>query len=164
MRWPLLIVLAFGAIILQSTLLTHVTVGGVTPNLILMLAVLHSIFQGPKQGAIWGFFLGLLTDIYLGRFIGMNALAIGITSLLVGILAQRAFKENILVPIFAMFFGTLFNELVYLILGKLNGLYWPWQLWLWRALPTAVFNTCLVPLIYSRYYYLSTGEKENQAL
>lgn len=164
MNYPILIILAFVGIVLQSTILHHVQVGGVTPDLILVLVVFHSIFQGPKRGAIFGFALGLMEDIMLGRFIGMNALAKGMTSLLVGGLAQRAFRENILVPIFTLFLGTLFNELIYLMLGKLTGLNWSWELWLWKAIPIAIYNTCLVPFVYSRFYYWSTGERENHAL
>jgi len=159
-----LTLLALAGLLLQSTLLSFVTVGGVAPDLILVLAVLHSIFTGPKRGAAFGFASGLLEDIFLGRFIGMNALAKGLTSLLVGWFAQRAFRENILVPVFALLLGTLFNELVYFLLGKMAGLSWPWELWLWKTIPVAVYNTCLVPFIYSRFYYWSTGEKENQAL
>lgn len=149
---------------MQSTLLSYFMVGGVTPDLILLLVVLHSIFQGPFKGAAFGFALGLLEDLLLGRFIGMNALAKGLTSLLVGWFAQRTFRENILVPVFALFLGTLFNELVFIILGKVSGLHWPWTLWLWKAFPVALYNTCLVPFIYSRFYYWCTGEKENRAL
>ena len=69
-----LVVLAIISLLLQSTILPYLTVGGVTPDLILVLAVLYSIFQGPKRGALMGFILGLMEDLFLGRFIGMKAL------------------------------------------------------------------------------------------
>ncbi|MFY9174323.1 MAG: rod shape-determining protein MreD [Peptococcia bacterium] len=143
-----LVVLAIISLLLQSTILPYLTVGGVTPDLILVLAVLYSIFQGPKRGALMGFILGLMEDLFLGRFIGMKALTVGLTSLIVGWFAQRAFRENIIVPILAMVTATLFSELIYLCVGKIVGLSWGWDLFLWKAIPLAVYNTCLVPFIY----------------
>lgn len=161
MNYFVLVMLAIIGIIMQSTLFAHIAIAGVTPDIILILVVFYSIFQGPKKGAIFGCALGLLEDIILGRFIGMNALTKGLTAGLVGWFAQRAFKENLLVPIISLFSGSIINELLFLLAGKIMGLHWSFDLWLWRAIPVAVYNTCLVPFIYSRFYYWATKEEED---
>lgn len=156
-----MIVLAIISLLLQSTVLPYLTVGGVTPDLVLVLAILYTIFQGPKRGVAMGFVLGIIEDIFLGRFIGMNALTKGITSFIIGWFSQRAFRENILVPILAMVSATLFNELLFLCVGKIVGLNWGWDLWFWRALPTAIYNTCLVPFIYIPTFNWFTDENSS---
>lgn len=156
-----MILLAMVSILLQSTILPYLTVGGVTPNLILVLAVLYAIFKGPKRGTLMGVVLGLIEDIYLGRFFGMNALTVGLTSCIVGWFAQRAFRENIMVPILAMLSATLFNELIFLCVGKIVGMSWGWDLFLWRAIPLAVYNTCLVPFIYIPTFSWFTNESKS---
>lgn len=161
MNYLVLVMLAFIGILLQSTLFAHITIAGVTPDIILIVVLFYSIFQGSRKGAIFGCALGLLEDIFLGRFIGMNALTKGLTAGIVGWFAQRAFKENILVPIIALFCGSLLNEIFFLLAGTIMGLSWSFELWLWRAIPVAVFNTCLVPFIYSRFYYWAIKDEED---
>ncbi len=161
MIYLVVVFLTFGCLVLQSTVLQYLTVGGVTPGLVLVVAVLCSIFQEPKRGTVIGAICGLMEDIFLGRFIGMNALAKGLTSLIIGWFAQRAFRENILLPIMAMFLATLFNEAVFLIIGKIAGLQWAWELWFWKAIPLAIYNTCLIPFIYIPIYNWFTRKKED---
>jgi rod shape-determining protein MreD len=162
MNYLWLVMLAILGVLLQSTLFAHIAIAGVTPDIILILTLFHSIFQGPRRGALFGFGLGLLEDIILGRFIGMNALSKGLTGGIAGWFAQRAFSENLLVPILSMFCGTVLNEAVFFMAGRVIGLNWSLELWVWRAIPVAVFNTCLVPFVYSRFYYWVTKENRDR--
>ncbi len=163
MGYLLLYILAFVGLILQATLLSHFTVAGVKPDIILILAVFYSVLSGPKKGLFCGFSLGLLEDLYWGRFIGMNALSKGITAAFVGWIAEGAFCENLLVPIISVFVGTLFNQIIVFALGKVMGLNWYFQLWIWKTIPLALYNTCLVPFIYSYYYYWTTKKTQKSA-
>ncbi|MFZ5753740.1 MAG: rod shape-determining protein MreD [Bacillota bacterium] len=163
MSYPVLFFLAIIGLVLQSTLFNHLIIAGVKPDIILILALFYSIFQGPGRGGVFGFFLGLLEDIFLGRFIGMNALTKGLTSFVFGWIATGAFRENLLVPFLTLFVGTLFNELIFLSLGKIMGLTWSWNLWLWKGIPLAIYNSCLVPFIYARFYNWATQNDETQA-
>ncbi len=161
MNYFVLFLLALLGLLLQSTLFTHFAIAGVTPDIVLVLVVYFSILQGVGKGGILGFSLGLLEDICLGRFIGMNALAKGATGLFVGWMAGRTFSENLLVPIVSLFIGTIFNQFVYMVLGKMMGLDWTLELWLWKALPLAIYNMCLVPFTYSRFFFWNM--KDNDA-
>lgn len=160
MNFVVFLLLSLFSIVLQSTVFVNLTVFGVKPDLILLLTVLFSIFCGPQKGGALGFFVGLLQDLYLGSFIGMSALAKGVTCVMTGWIAKGAFRENMLVPIIAMFMGTLLHESVYLILGKLIGLPWGWSLWLWRGIPAALYNACLVPFVYSFFYDWAAQKNE----
>jgi hypothetical protein len=51
-----------------------------------------------------------------------------------------------------------------IICGKIIGLNWSWNLWLWKGLPVAMYNSCLVPLIYSFFFNLANKELEKHAL
>lgn len=163
MTFLVLLVLSALGLSLQSTVFNHLTIAGAKPDFILILIIFHSIIRGPKKGAAVAFLLGLFEDIYLGRFIGMNALAKGLTAFTAGWLTRGAFSENLFVPIITVFLSTLFNGLIFLILGKTAGLQWSLSLWFWRAIPIAIYNTCLVPFIYSWVYYwmIKTGKNIN---
>lgn len=164
MNLAVMFVMAILGILLQTNVFNIFTIGGVKPDIILILAIFYSIFQGPKKGVFFGFAIGLLEDLYLGRFIGMNALAKGITSFFTGWITGGAFRENLLVPIISLVVGTLLNQFIFLSLGKLAGLQWSWSLWFWKGVPLAIYNSCLVPFIYSKFYYWAIKEKEKEAL
>ena len=151
-------------ILLESTIFAHLTIAGVKPDLLLMLVIFNSIFQGPVKGTFFGFFLGLLEDFFIGSFFGMNALAKGITCLVWGWFMQGAFRENLFVPVLSLFLGSLFHGAIILLLGNIVGLNWSWNLFFWKVFPAAIYNTCLVPFLYSGFYNFVTKNLEQQTL
>ena len=63
------IVLFFTIIVcflLQSTLLQKISIGSITPNLLLVLCVSMGLMRGRKSGLWTGFFSGLLVDLFYG--------------------------------------------------------------------------------------------------
>ncbi|MCR4441023.1 MAG: rod shape-determining protein MreD [Peptococcaceae bacterium] len=157
-----LFLFALTGLVMQSTIFNHIALAGIKPDFVLILAIFFSILCGPRRGTIVGFLLGLLEDVYLGRFIGMNAFSKGATSFLVGWISRGAFSENLLIPIISMFAGTFFNSALYFLAGKALGLQWSMRLWLWNSIPLAIYNTCLVPFIYPRFFHLASRFNENR--
>ncbi|MDD4146483.1 MAG: rod shape-determining protein MreD [Clostridia bacterium] len=151
-------------LVLEATLFSQFTIAGVKPDLLLILIIFNCLFQDSSKGGFFGFFLGLFEDLYLGSYIGMNALTKGLTSFLGSRLLQGAFRENLLVPVIAIFLGSMFNGMMIVFLGKLVGLNWGWNLFYWKVLPMAIYNTCLVPFVYSGYYHWVDQDPEQQSL
>ena len=50
--------------LLQSTVLHSVSIGSITPNLLLILCSSMGLMRGRKSGMWTGFFCGLLTDLF----------------------------------------------------------------------------------------------------
>jgi len=117
LRYLLLFLLPFTAILLQSTIFSFYGIKGTLPDLVLVFVVFFALINGARGGTIYGFFCGLLEDIYLGRFIGVNALSKAFTAYLVGHFQDRVFKENILVALIAVFFSTFINSLLVFFLA-----------------------------------------------
>ena len=108
----LLIILPFLSIFLQSTLFAFYNINNVVPDLVLLFVILYALFYGKNKGAVYGFFCGLLEDLYVGRFIGINALAKALTAYLIGMLQQVFFKESALVGVISVLLGTLINNII----------------------------------------------------
>ena len=51
------------AVLLQIVLISHISVLGVTADLFLILTVIVAVCRGSLEGAIFGFFAGLIADI-----------------------------------------------------------------------------------------------------
>jgi rod shape-determining protein MreD len=77
---------------LQTTLVPHLRIFGVVPDLGLVAAVALALRYGPELGATFGFAAGLATDAFLQTPLGLSALAIGLTAYLVGVV-KNAFAH-----------------------------------------------------------------------
>jgi len=116
MRYFMQIILPLLAIFLQTTLFRSYTLQGEIPDMVLILVIFYALFNGARKGTIYGVFCGLLEDIYVGRFIGINAIGKGITAYVIGRLQGNVFKENPAVGIIGVVGGTILNSTVLLII------------------------------------------------
>jgi rod shape-determining protein MreD len=154
---------------LQTTLFQYIEILGVKPNTALILIVSYGILRGDVEGAIAGFFSGLLQDIYFSPYIGLYAML----EMLLGYFAGKPFKdfykENYLLPLpivagaslayqFAIYFSSfLFN-------GKLDFAFYFRSI----ILPSSVYTLILAIPVYSLIYWVNTkledAEKLNRKL
>lgn len=120
MRILLLIVIPYLSIFLESTLFSRYSLRGTVPDLVLIIVTFYALLNGRKAGFSYGFVCGLFEDLYLGRFIGMNALAKGLTGYVVGKLEVNVFKDNILVGFGGVIFSTVLNSTLMLLLAQIG--------------------------------------------
>lgn len=117
MRYFFLVLFPYVAIFLQSTLFGFYSIKGTIPDLMLIFVVFFALLNKLNKGTAYGFFCGLLEDVYLGRFLGLNALAKGITAYIIGKIQGNLFKDNLVVGISAVFIGTLLNSFLLFLLS-----------------------------------------------
>lgn len=67
-------ILIFVCFLLQSSVFTNFDLGGITPNLLIVLTASFGFMRGEKEGLFIGFVCGLLMDIFFSEYIGMYAL------------------------------------------------------------------------------------------
>lgn len=60
--------------LLQSTVFQALSLGTISPNLMIILTSSFGFMGGKKEGLAVGFFCGLLEDIFYGRLLGMHAM------------------------------------------------------------------------------------------
>ena len=146
------------SIILQSTLLHFFKIGGVKPDLLLIVVILSAVLNGKKTGAGVGFAYGLLEDILVGKYIGLQALTKMLTGYIVGSLERKVFPDNVLVPVVVGAAGTLiYNLLLFIALfitGSFN-VFTP-QSFLSLTLASCFYNVCVAVLVYGPLYRSKT--------
>ena len=96
--------------LLQSTVLDYLKVFNVKPNLLMVLIVIVAFLGNNVEGAIVGFFSGLIHDMISGRVIGFYALLGLYLGFCVGSLNKRLYKENIFAVVFFVLVSTLAYE------------------------------------------------------
>jgi rod shape-determining protein MreD len=116
-----LALVVFVAVVLQTTLLTHLRIDNVAPNLALVCVLAVASENGPDTGAVFGFVMGLVVDMFLTTPLGLSALSFAVTAYAVG-----AFHAGLVRPLpwEAPLFGGvggLFSGLVFVTVGALTG-------------------------------------------
>jgi len=156
MRYLVLALLGFLGLVLQSTVFSELIIAGAKPDLLLIMVILYSLFNGPRHGAFMGLGLGLLEDIFHAKYFGLNAASKFTTGLIIGFMEKRMFKDNFLVPVLVLFVGSLIHTGVYFVFSNIAGYPLSIEQLVRIAVPFAIYNACFSPFIYGRFYKAST--------
>jgi rod shape-determining protein MreD len=82
------------AVLLQTLLISHVSVLGVTADLFLIFTVVVAVRRGSLEGAVFGFFAGLVADIAYYQLLGVRAFIYVLTGYFVGMFVARFGTRN----------------------------------------------------------------------
>lgn len=154
-RYGIIALLLLGSLLLQSTLIGVLPLK-TKPDLVLILVIFFALFNGVWGGTVFGAVAGLSQDLLRGRLVGMNLLALAITGYLTGWLANKVFKENIIVPLVLVFVFTILHGLLMLLFTNFAGIDFSCFTALRIGLIEALYNTFLVPLFYGKFLISST--------
>src|SRR5256885_4974676 len=88
MRGVLMLTVAGGSVA-HATLTPLVSVGGVTPDLPLIMVILLALRRGPEFGCLTGFVTGLLQDAAGGGLIGVQAMTKAVIGFGIGVAGGR---------------------------------------------------------------------------
>jgi len=116
-----LALITFALLILQSTLILSIRIGGVHPDLLWLLPITAALLDGPETGAIVGFWSGLAFDLILPTPFGLSALVGCLLGYSVGV-ATRAVDRRAgwLTPVAAAL-GSVVADMLFAVLGGIFG-------------------------------------------
>ncbi len=137
----LFLVMTFGGSLAQSSIVPALSVGGVTPDLPLILTVLLALRRGPEIGCAAGFVAGLLQDVAGGGLVGVQAVTKALAGFGVGMLVGRLWLANPLVQVPGLVLLTLGEGVARFFLLQL--FHYPaslGELMLHVILPQALYN------------------------
>jgi len=142
---PLLLI----AGVLQASVVPHLALWGVFPDLPALVVVSWSLLEGTRQGVVWGFIAGLFVDLFSGAPFGAATLSLMAVGALSGLGQATVFRTHVTLPLIVMFLATLVYDLLFLLIVQIAGTPVAWLESLMRIiLPSAALNTVLVPLVY----------------
>ena len=102
-------------ITVQQTLMLEVRIGGVHPDIMILLPVAAGIVGGPGRGASMGFGSGLVADLFLPTPFGLSALVA------VGLATVALDRSSWWLPVVSAIFSSAVYVLVYALLGSILG-------------------------------------------
>ncbi len=86
-------------VILQTTILNLVSIGGATLNTSLLLIVVMSVYLEPKESFLYAVYTGLLLDTVTGVFIGLNTFIFLLVAYGISIIQEEMVQESYLTPL-----------------------------------------------------------------
>ena len=114
-----LVVLLF--VIVQETLVLDLRVGGVHPDIMILLPIVAGIVGGPARGATMGFGAGLVADLFLPTPFGLSALVGSLVGFGVGATTLALDRSALwLAPLVALGASAVYEGL-YAVLGSVLG-------------------------------------------
>jgi rod shape-determining protein MreD len=134
------LLLMYVALALQATLVPHLSIAGIRPDLPLVAVVLLATARGTTAGTACGFFVGLAQDLTNPAFLGLNALTKSLLGFAAGALRVHLDAGSLPMRAAMLFAAVLAHDILYLTLFTrlelselLLGL-------LIRSLPTALYT------------------------
>lgn len=150
MRWMGRVLLLTGVLWLHITMSAAAGAGGSGPDLLLVLAILAGLLQGPLAGAGYGFAAGLAGDILTGRLVGLGALSLAGSGLAAGVAARRVFRDNLAVLGAVAFVLALLSTAAHGLAAQALGVPVSVLRLVWgQGIARALYSAVLVPLAYA---------------
>ncbi|HEY4946643.1 MAG TPA: rod shape-determining protein MreD [Acidimicrobiales bacterium] len=110
-----------GFVLVQQTLMLDLRIGGVHPDVMILLPIVAGLVGGPGRGATMGFGAGLVADLFLPTPVGLSALVGCLIGFGVGVSTLALDRSAWWLPPVAALGGSALYEVVYAGLGSLLG-------------------------------------------
>ena len=111
MRLPLYVLAVSGGALVQCTVVPIVGVGGVVPDVPIVLTVLLALRYGAEAGCLTGFALGLALDAVAGGPLGLHALSKALVGFVAGDLPRWILVTRPIVPVGLAVLATVVDGL-----------------------------------------------------
>lgn len=100
------------SLLIQLTVAPEISIGSIKPDILLVATICWALFEGPSQGALFGFFGGLLDDIFSTAVLGVSAFAKTLIGYFCGEVRQRIISRSVVWPMVIVFAGSIVQELL----------------------------------------------------
>ena len=136
--------------LIQSTVLDYIKICNIKPNLLIVFIISFALARGHIEGAVIGFFSGIIQDMISGKVLGFYSLMGLYLGLAVGSVNKRLYRDNLVVAVFITFISTVIYEFaVYILITFIKG-----QMDLLYAIRGLILPEALYNSIFSVFIYL----------
>ena len=149
------------SVALQSTLIPVLSIGGIRPDFVLVVVVSAALSGGRETGVLCGTFGGILQDLLSAGPFGLNTLSKMLVGLGVGFYERKVNQGNLLLPMVAIFAGTVgatvVSALFLLAYGWAEGI----PTLLMRMIPTTAYHILLAAPVHAAVLWLKRRQVLN---
>jgi len=153
--------------IIQSTLFSYIEIFGINPNTAIIIIVCFAMLRFEIEGALIGFFAGLIQDIFFGNVIGLNALLYTVIGYVCGKPFKDLYAENYILPLVlvggsSLFFNFSYYVLNFLFRARVDIVHYFTTIIMPELLYTLIITMPIFIIIYRIDLSLETRERKNK--
>ncbi|MCR4745962.1 MAG: rod shape-determining protein MreD [Lachnospiraceae bacterium] len=142
----------FISFIIQCTFFKAVNMGGISPNLLIIVTATFGFIRGQREGMYVGFLAGLFTDILFGNgIIGLYTLIYTFVGYLNGLFSRIFYPEDVKLPIFLIIVSDFIYSFICYILTFLLRSRLDLPFYLIHVMIPELVYTALITLIFYRF-------------
>ena len=148
-RYIYLLLLNIVCFVLQTTVFRHLPLGGVVPNILIMITAASGLMYGRKLGMFSGFVGGLMIDAMFNSVIGLTILIYSFIGYVNGMLNKLYFKERLYIPVITIVlsdlaYGVLYYVCRFMLRGRMDFMFYLMHV----MIPAAVYTLIIGVPIY----------------
>ncbi|MBC5660212.1 rod shape-determining protein MreD [Anaerosacchariphilus sp. NSJ-68] len=148
-RKAVMAVLIIITFLLQCTVFQTLALGGISPNLLVILTSSMGFMRGEKEGMAVGFFSGLLTDVFFGKLFGFYTLLYLFLGYGSGLFHMMFYDDDIKLPmtwiaLSELVYGLSVYFFMFLMRSRFDFAYY----FLHIILPELIYTVVLTLLLY----------------
>jgi rod shape-determining protein MreD len=157
-------ILIWVCLILQSTVFQSLSLGSITPNLLIVLTSTYGFMRGKKEGLVIGFICGFMIDLLYGEILGMNALIYMYIGYINGFFNKIFYDDDIKLPMILitvsdLIYGILTYLILFLIRGRSDFMYYLSRIIIPEVVYTVLVTIVLYQVILAINHKLEAMEK-----
>lgn len=146
------------ALLLQTTLVETISIYQIKPDIVIIVLVFISFYDGKIAGTIFGFFAGWFQDIYSPEYLGLNTLCKSVMGFFIGCTSRGVIEESFVAQGIILFLATFCHDMLYFLIyswGHMHDYLW----YVFRySLPTALYTTGVGLFLFALYVARRKGK------
>ena len=164
LRKCIVILIVIVGFLLQSSVFSAISMGGIVPNILIIITSSFGFMRGKNEGMVIGFFCGLIMDVFYGDILGFYALVYLVIGYLNGFFRSIFYPEDIKLPMILITASELaYCFLCFIFLFMLRGKFHLGYYFMHIFLPEIAYTILVTLLIYKGILFvnerLENGEK-----
>ncbi|MGL4361985.1 MAG: rod shape-determining protein MreD [Cellulosilyticaceae bacterium] len=141
--------------ILETTIFQSIRIGGVAPNFMVIIVVSFALLRGSKEGAIIGFFAGLIYDVTFGMYMGEMIIPYMLVGYFCGKFNVNFYRENFILPFLCTLTSSVFVNVgtlfLFMMRAKVNFFFYFKNM----IIPEAIYTITLSLVVYQLTYAIN---------
>ncbi|MCK8060670.1 MULTISPECIES: rod shape-determining protein MreD [unclassified Fusibacter] len=153
-----LIAITLAIVVLQTTVLQLLRIGGVLPNLMLIWLIIAIVLFGRFVGIRTAIYAGLFSDILIGKGLAVHLSIYLVIAIIISSMEEKIFKDNYVTPVVLIMTTTVFYHVFFLVVhyfatGNINLLKWVFTI----TLPEMIYNLAIGVVVYTQSFKWQMG-------
>ncbi len=155
MPWVTIISVVLCISLIQTTLLHHISVLGIQPDLFIVFLVFHSLNSKLERSVHSNWVIGLAKDCFTEGLFGLNTVLFVITGYLISMIKDNIYGKHLATQISVTLIISLIYNYLYLFMLSLSLTSTSLLPMVWKCPLIAIYNSVMVPPVFwlfNRYY------------